>query len=84
MFTTPLLIVVLPVKLFAPVSLSVPVPSLVSVPLVVPMTLLITVLPAPPTVRPKVAPVIVPVLVRSRVPASLLIRVALPRVTSPP
>ena len=35
---------------------AVPVPSLVSVPVVVPMTLAMLRLPAPPRVRPKVAP----------------------------
>ena len=73
----------LPVKLFAPVSLSVPVPSLVNVPLVVPMMLLMMVFPAPPTVKSRVAPVIVPAWLRVKVPASELIRVAAPSVTRP-
>ena len=50
---------------------SVPVPVLVSVPLVVPMTLLMRVSPAPSTVSGRVAPVMPPVE-RVRVPAVLL------------
>ena len=84
MLRIPVLIDVAPVKVFAPVRISVPAPSLVSVPEVVPMMLLIVVLPAPPTVRPNPAPVIVPTLLRVRVPASELIRLAAPKVSRPP
>ena len=49
-------------------SVSVPVPSLVSVPVVVAMTLLMSALPAPPTVSGRVAPVTPPD--RVSVPAS--------------
>ena len=59
--------------MFAPESVSVPAPSLVSVPVVVPITALIVVSPAPPTVSGCVAPVIPPVAIVS-VPASELIR----------
>ena len=47
-----------------------------------PITLLIVVVPAPPTVRPKPDPVIVPVLIVSK-PASELIREFVPSVTVP-
>ena len=58
-----------------------PAPSLVRVPVVVPMTPLMTVLPAPPTVRPRPAPLILPETVS--VPASELMRLAVTRATVP-
>ncbi len=67
--------------MLAPESVTVPVPSLVKVPLVVPMMPVMAVSPAPPTVRPIAAPVMPPE--RVRVPASELILLAAPSATAP-
>lgn len=76
--------VVNPVYVFAPPSVHVPSPCLVSVPVVVPKMLDNVPLYAPPSVNPYVAPVIVPALLIVISPDVAIILLALPRVINPP
>jgi len=80
----PPLIVVLPVNVFAPDRVQVPLPDFVSVPEPVPIMLEILPLPEPVRVRLSPAPVIVPVWAILSVPLSEEIVEAAPRVTRPP
>ena len=83
-FNVPAPTVVRPVKVFAPESVQVPVPALVSAPVVVPIMLarLLPVL-VPPSVNPKVGPVIVPALVTRMSPLLATMLLALPSVSRP-
>src|SRR6266487_147406 len=80
----PPLMVVLPVNVFAPDRVQVPLPDFVSVPEPVPIMLEILPSPEPVSVRLNPEPVIVPALVILMVPLSEEIVVAAPKVTSPP
>ena len=80
----PPLIVVLPVNVFAPDRVQVPLPDFVSVPEPVPIMLEIVPLPEPVRVRLSPEPVIVPVWVRLSVPLSEETVVAPVSVTRPP
>ena len=69
--------------MLAPLSVQVPSPVLVRVPVAVPMMLAMLPPAAPPKVRPKPLPVMVPVWLSSMLPEPPTMDDALPRVTRP-